>query len=85
MQQQLLWEDVVQAVHKAVAEAARREKPLRKRQHQLVDDILVLVLGLRPSFLIDYARATEQALQGILQQLDPVIHALDPGRLSLQS
>ena len=79
--QQNAWQGVLQATQNAVTEAARKDKSIRKWQQRLMDDILVLILALRPSVLIDYARIKQQTLQWILQQLDPAILAFDPGRL----
>lgn len=76
--------EIVEAVQKAVAQAARRERSIWKQQQRLVDDILVLILGLRPAFLIDYVRVRVQTLQEILQHLDSAIQLFDPGRISLQ-
>ena len=74
------WEALVSAVCKAVSEAASADKGLCRHRSQLASDILVLVLGLRPSFLLDYVRTRQGTLQSLLSQLELAIHTFQPGK-----
>lgn len=73
------WYYVWDAIQNATGHAARLDKGLRKGQAKLAQDILLLVLRLRPSFLVDYVRVKLETLQSILRQIEDLMIRYDTG------